>query len=147
VALRDVSVEDFRRLSKNLPRLLRMRAQHVIEECARVLEGVQALEIGDLELFGDSISRSHISSRDLYEVSIEELDVLAAAAWDSPGCYGSRLTGAGFGGCVVAYLDQGAKKVVTQAMSEAFEKRFGREPSIFTGKIDDGATYLSLSNH
>lgn len=146
VALRDVTIEDFRHLSEKLPRLLSMRAQHVIEECARVLEGVQALEVGNLKRFGDAIIRSHVSSRDLYEVSIEELDVLAAAAWDSAGCYGARLTGAGFGGCVVAFIDQAAKEDVTHAMNDAFSTHFGREPSIFTGKIDNGASYHSLSD-
>jgi galactokinase len=146
MALRDVAIEDFHHLSKKLPRLLRMRVQHVIEECARVLEGVQALEAGNLKIFGDAIIRSHISSRDLYEVSIEELDILAAAAWDTPGCYGARLTGAGFGGCVVAFIDRNAGEEVTQAMSDAFSKHFGRKPTIFTGKIDNGASYHSPSD-
>jgi galactokinase len=144
MALRDVTMKDFRHLSNKLPRPLRMRAQHVIEECARVLEGVQALESGNLNRFGDAITRSHISSRDLYEVSIEELDILAEAAWDTPGCYGARLTGAGFGGCVVAFIDQNAGEEVTQAMRVAFSRHFGREPSIFTAKVDDGASFHSL---
>jgi galactokinase len=146
-ALRDVSVKEFQDLANSLPEVLRMRAQHVVEECARVLEGVQALESGDLAHFGDVIIRSHISSRYLYEVSIEELDVLAEAAWETPGCYGARLTGAGFGGCVVAYVEQESREYVAQAMSDAFSERFGLEPSIFTCKVDDGASFRSRADY
>ena len=144
-ALRDVSIEEFHQLSMKLPQTLRMRSQHVIEECARVLEGVEALENGDLEHFGDTIIRSHISSRALYQVSINELDALAEAAWDLPGCFGARLTGAGFGGCVVAIVDRESSDDVSRVMSDAFNSRFGHNPTIFTCNIDDGASYLYKS--
>jgi len=146
-ALRDVSVKEFHDLANSLPELLRMRAEHVVEECARVLEGVKALENRDLAHFGDVIIRSHISSRYLYEVSIEELDVLAEAAWETPGCYGARLTGAGFGGCVVAFVEQDSREYVTRAMSDAFFERFGLRPSIFTCKIDDGASFRGRADY
>ncbi len=146
-ALRDVSVKDFHELANSLPEVLRKRAEHVVEECARVLEGVQALERGDLAHFGDVIIRSHISSRYLYEVSIDKLDVLAEAAWDTPGCYGARLTGAGFGGCVVAFVEQESREYVAQAMSDVFSERFGLEPSIFTCKVDDGASFRSRADY
>jgi len=139
-ALRDVSVKQFHQLSSSLPEVLRMRTEHVVEECARVLEGVRALEKRDLAHFGDVIIRSHMSSRYLFEVSIEELDVLAEAAWDSPGCYGARLTGAGFGGCVVAYVENEAIEDVSNAMSEVFSNRFGSAPTFFSSRIADGAS-------
>jgi galactokinase len=142
-ALRDVSIKQFHQISSTLPEVLRMRTEHVVEECARVLEGVQALQKGDLAHFGDVIIRSHMSSRYLYEVSIEKLDVLAEAAWDTPGCYGARLTGAGFGGCVVAYVENEAIQDVSKAMSEAFSNRFGSAPMIFSSRIADGASARS----
>ena len=89
------------------------------------------------------IIQSHISSRYLYEVSIDELDVLAEAAWKTPGCYGARLTGAGFGGCVVAFVDSDSVALVSRAMSDAFSEQFGREPTILTCNIDEGAYFRS----
>ncbi len=144
-ALRDIDRQEFQRLSDKLPNLIRKRAKHVVDECARVREGAIALMNDDLEQFGDIIRRSHISSRDLYEVSIPELDVLAAAAWRNPGCYGARLTGAGFGGCVVGVVDREAVDDVSREMSIEFMNQFGREPVIFTTNIDDGASSRILA--
>src|SRR5690606_41127914 len=105
----------------------------------RVLEGGRLLQQGDVEAFGVLIRGSHASSRDLYEVSILELDVLAATAWQQPGCYGARLTGAGFGGCVVVLAQTEAVPAITAAMTEAYEAEFGRLPSIFTTRAAEGA--------
>jgi galactokinase len=138
--LRDVSVQEFQAHAARLPDILRRRAQHVIEECARVFQGVEALEGGDLSRFGVLVNGSHISSRDLYEVSIPELDVLASAAWNEPGCHGARLTGAGFGGCVVAVAEKAAASDVASGISVAFENEYGRRPTIFACKIGPGAT-------
>jgi galactokinase len=144
-ALRDVDQQEFQRLSDKLPTLIRKRARHVVDECARVRDGAKALTDDDLERFGDMIRRSHISSRDLYEVSIPELDVLAAAAWRNPGCYGARLTGAGFGGCVVGVVDREVVDDVSREMSIEFKNHFGRDPAIFATNIDDGASSRSLA--
>jgi galactokinase len=105
-----------------------------------VFQGVEALEGGDLSRFGVLVNGSHISSRDLYEVSIPELDVLASAAWNEPGCHGARLTGAGFGGCVVAVAEKAAASDVASGISVAFENEYGRRPTIFACKIGPGAT-------
>lgn len=137
--LRDVNPEQFELYAHRLPELLRRRARHVVEECARVLEGVERLRRGDLDGFGRLVRQSHISLRDLYEVSILELNVLAATAWQVPGCYGARLTGAGFGGCVIAIVRENAAGAVQQAMSDAYDQEFGRRPDIFTCEVADGA--------
>lgn len=137
-ALRDVSPEDFELYAHRLPIEVRRRARHVIEECTRVLDGARLLGEGDVVAFGALIRRSHASSRDLYEVSIPELDVLAAAAWQAQGCYGARLTGAGFGGCVVALVDAQAAASVAQAMRRAFRDEFSRTPAIFSTRAADG---------
>jgi galactokinase len=141
--LRDVSTEEFERYAHRLPDLLRRRARHVVEECARVLEGSDLLRRGDMAGFGTLVRQSHISLRDLYEVSILELNVLAAAAWQLPGCYGARLTGAGFGGCVIALVREEAAAAAQAAMSDAFQQEFGRQPDIFVCEVSEGAKVLT----
>lgn len=140
--LRDVDTEEFELYAHRLPPTLRRRARHVIEECARVLNGVEALRQGQVGHLGQMIRESHISSRDLYEISILELDILAAAAWQVPGCYGARLVGGGFGGCVAALAKESAVPEIIQSMENAFESEFGRRPPIFVCKAADGAEVL-----
>ena len=89
--------------------------------------------------FGSLIRASHQSSRDLYQVSIPELDLLAETAWASDGCYGARLSGAGFGGCVTAVVDEDAAGDVAERLRQAFEKAFSQQCSIYAAKIADGA--------
>ncbi len=137
--LRDVSVEDLERHAHRLPATLRRRARHAVEECARVHAGVDALCQGDPAAFGALMRRSHRSSRDLYQVSTPELDVLAESAWAAEGCHGARLLGGGFGGCVVALVETSAAGAVRRAMTRAFEQAFGRTPPIFACAAADGA--------
>ena len=118
---------------------LRRRARHAIEECDRTHAGAKALARGDLDNFGQTMRRSHLSSRDLYEVSIPELDVLASAAWSTEGCYGARLVGAGFGGCVTVLAETSAAEEIRQTMIATFAQHFGRQPDIFVCGIADGA--------
>jgi galactokinase len=80
------------------------RARHVVSENARVVRGAAALERGDVATFGELMNESHASLRDDYEVVPPQLDELAAAVRAVDGCYGSRITGAGFGGCTVALV-------------------------------------------
>lgn len=141
--LRDVSTEEFELYAHRLPDLLRRRARHVVEECARVLEGVELLRQGDMAGFGALVRQSHISLRDLYEVSILELNVLAAAAWQVPGCYGARLTGAGFGGCVIAVVREDAAGEVQAMMVDAYQQEFGRRPDVFVCEVSEGASIIN----
>lgn len=143
-ALRDVDIEKFNLYAHQLPDPLQKRARHVVEECARVNDGAAALIKGDLDQFGQFIQDSHISSRDLYEVSIVELDVLAESCWDIPGCLGARLTGAGFGGCVVALVEGAATSSIKEKMESVFFSRFGRLPAIFSCQVADGAEIYEL---
>lgn len=138
-ALRDVTPENLALHAHRLPITLRRRAQHVVEECGRVLGGAEALRHGDMDAFGELIRRSHASSRDLYEVSIPELDLLAATAWQTEGCYGARLTGAGFGGCVVAVTEAAAAPGVEEALRSAYREEFGRDLYLFQTGVASGA--------
>ncbi len=136
--LRDLSHRDLELHAHRLPMELRRRAQHAVEECRRVQLGAAALKENDLETFGALMRRSHASSRDLYEVSLPELDVLAASAWRSDGCWGARLSGGGFGGCVVALVEPHAAEAVARTMADDFENHFERRPEIFSCELADG---------
>jgi galactokinase len=80
------------------------RARHALTENARTLEAASALEAGDLDRVGRLMDQSHASLRDDYEVSCPELDAMAECAQGAPGVFGARMTGAGFGGCVIALV-------------------------------------------
>lgn len=105
------------------------RAQHVIEEIDRVLKSIKALRANDLEQFGQLMNGSHDSLRDLYEVTGHELDSMVAAARQVPGVLGSRMTGAGFGGCTVS--------LVHEDSIEAFQEEVGRKYTEATGLVAD----------
>ncbi len=137
--LRDLEPADLDRLRHVLEPPLDRRARHVVTECRRVLEGAEALRQGDLHRLGDLMAQSHRSSRDDYDVSIEELDVLQEAAAGAEGCYGARLTGAGFGGCVTAITSEATAAHVRERTAAAFERRFGRRPEIHTCRVGAGA--------
>ncbi len=141
--LRDLEPADFERLRHLLEPPLDGRARHVMTECRRVLDGAEALRVGDLDRLGDLMGQSHRSSRDDYGVSIEELDVLQEAAAGADGCYGARLTGAGFGGCVTAITSGDAAPHVREQTATAFERRFGRRPEIHTCRVGGGAGVVS----
>src|SRR5512141_1322787 len=100
-SLRDVSVEEFNRFAAQLPEVVSKRARHVVEEIERSKQAEALLEAGNIQRFGELMDQCHVSLRDLYEVSCPELDVMASIAQSLDGCYGARLTGAGFGGCTV----------------------------------------------
>jgi galactokinase len=88
--------------------------------------------------------RCHESLRDDYEVSSPELDLLAQMAWSTRGCYGARLTGAGFGGCVVALAEEHAVPDLTRAWERAYRERFGRNPDVVVCRASGGAETMSV---
>jgi len=136
--LRDLPPSDLD-LVDELPEPLCRRARHVVTECDRVRQGREALRCGDLDRFAELVQGSHVSSRDLYDVSIPELDLLAEVGWGAHGCYGSRLTGAGFGGCVVTLASRGAVEDLIHAQRRAFRASFDSEPTAFVSEIAAGA--------
>jgi len=138
-ALRDVSVDDFNRLSHRLPPEVEKRARHVVEEIARTYQAIALLHNGDVTGFGKLMNACHVSLRDLYEVSIRELDVMARLAQSLPGCYGARLTGAGFGGCVAALVARNHVEVFAQSLAAAYAAETGLHPQIYICEASDGA--------
>jgi galactokinase len=138
IALRDITVEQFQAHESDLPEPVRARARHVITENDRAVRGAAALESGDVATFGQLMNESHISLRDDYEVSIPEMDLLVAAAQTVPGCYGSRLTGAGFGGCTVSLVQEQQVEQFKRDVAAAYLEKTGRETTISVCRASDG---------
>ncbi len=138
-SLRDVSLDLFQAHAHALPQVVRRRCRHVVTENARVLESVEALEAGDLERFGRLLNASHDSLRDDYEVSGPELDLLVEIARGTEGVLGSRLTGAGFGGCTVSLVRPEAVDRLREAVLARYPAETGLEPRIWTSAAADGA--------
>ena len=137
-ALRDVRAEDLARHGDSLPPDLLKRGRHVVEEERRVLLSVEALRTGDLEAFGDMLNASHRSLRDDYEVSSPELDLLVELAWAQPGVLGSRLTGAGFGGCTVSLVRAEAVEAFREGVVARYCAETGREGRTYVCRAADG---------
>jgi galactokinase len=137
-ALRDVSSSDLERFKGHLSEIVYRRARHVVADNERVLQAAGALREGDVTTVGALMKACHISLRDDYEVSSPELDVLAEAAWEAEGCYGARLTGAGFGGCTVALVAEGAVSDFEAHVAAAYESAFDRLPDIYACRSANG---------
>jgi len=139
-ALRDISLEEFERWRGDLPRKLQPRVRHVISENQRVLDSVTALQQGDLERFGQLMYESHASLRDNYEVSTPEIDRLVEIAAQVPGCYGSRLTGGGFGGSTVSLVANDAVERFSAQVKREYLAATGIETVIHVCQPSDGVS-------
>lgn len=140
--LRDVDPALFREREGDLPRELAARGRHVFSELARTFEARDALQAGDVAGFGRRMTESHASLREDFEVSIDELDALVEISSTVPGFLGSRLTGAGFGGCTVVLLERGAEEELRRRLDEGYQERFGRRPMVRTFAGDPGPREL-----
>ena len=138
-SLRDVDVETFNRFADRLPERVQKRARHVVEEIERSQRVIPVLERRDMTEFGKLINDCHASLRDLYEVSIPELDTMVDVAQSLPGCYGARLTGAGFGGCTVNLVAKEQADVFSQALAEGYKAKTGLSPEIYICSASRGA--------
>ncbi|MBU3159686.1 galactokinase [Clostridium frigoris] len=118
------------------------RAKHAIYENQRTLKAVKALENKDIKLFGELMNKSHISLRDDYEVTGIELDTLVEIAWKMPGVVGSRMTGAGFGGCTVSIVKDEFVDDFIKNVGEKYNKKIGYEAVFYVAQIGDGARKL-----
>ena len=121
----------------------RQRARHAVYENQRTLEAVKALEANDVARFGELMDMSHVSLRDDYDVTGVELDTLAELAWEQEGVIGSRMTGAGFGGCTVSLVKNDCIEAFKQKVEAAYEKKIGYKPSFYVANIADGTHRLS----
>jgi len=145
-ALRDVPLdgldEALGQLTGDDGELLQRRVRHIVTEDARVLEVVDMLRSGDdPRRIGPVLTASHASMRDDFEITVPEVDTAVAAALDA-GAYGARMTGGGFGGCVLALVDTDAVDAVAGAIEAAYAAEGYRAPSAFVVTASDGARRL-----
>lgn len=137
-ALRDVTPEDLEAYGHELPDIVMRRCRHVIGENARVLQAAGALELGDLQAFGNLMRQSHRSLRDDFEVSCAELDLMVELAEQAEGVYGTRMTGGGFGGCTIALVRAGCVEAFKRTVHEGYERSTGCKPEIYVCSAADG---------
>ena len=140
--LRDVSPEDFFAREGELQELTRKRARHVITEDQRTLAAADAMRAGDAAAFGKLMIQSHESLRDDFEVSNDALNTMVDTALAQPGCLGARMTGAGFGGCAVALVEESAADAFTRNMTEQYQAKTELEPAIYVTPATDGASRI-----
>jgi galactokinase len=120
----------------------RKRAKHAVYENQRTIQAVAALKNKDIEQFGKLMNASHVSLRDDYEVSCEEIDVLVEEAWKIDGVIGSRITGGGFGGCTVSIVKDEAVDTFRNQVGAAYEARTGKKADFYIMDIGDGPCKL-----
>lgn len=118
------------------------RAKHAVYENQRTIDAVTALKAGDIESFGKLMNQSHISLRDDYDVSCEEIDILVDLAWKIPGVLGSRITGGGFGGCTVSIVKDESVDTFIETIGKTYLEKVGHEAEFYTVDIGDGASRL-----
>ena len=141
-ALRDVSAELLERGRDRLPPAVLKRARHVVPENLRPREMTEAFRAGDLARAGRLMNDSHASLRDLYEVSCAELDLITDLALAQPGCYGARMTGAGFGGCAVALVRESDVGSFCEAVLSGYRARIDLPAALFACRPVAGARLL-----
>ena len=120
----------------------RKRAKHAVYENRRTIRAVEALKENNIEEFGRLMNASHVSLRDDYEVTGIELDTLVEEAWKVEGVIGSRMTGAGFGGCTVSIVKDEAIDTFIRQVGEAYQEKIGYAADFYVVEIGDGPCVL-----
>ena len=143
-ALGELTEEQFEQVQDAIQNpVCRKRAKHAVYENQRTIKAVAALKAGDLETFGKLMNASHVSLRDDYEVTGKELDTLVEAAWKQEGVIGSRMTGAGFGGCTVSIVKEEAIDGFIKNVGEIYEKEIGYATDFYVVEIGDGSRRIA----
>lgn len=142
-ALRDATVEQVEAMKEAMGDVVYRRALHVVSECQRCLECKEALEKKDYEKVGQLLYQSHASLRDNFEVSTPEIDILVEIALEQEGVYGARITGGGFGGCVVCFVKSEKAEAVMKTMEEEYKKKTGIQCDAFITKPEQGARVMN----
>lgn len=142
-ALGDLTPEEFEAHKSLIKDEIQLqRAKHAVYENQRTIDAVTALKAGDIESFGKLMNQSHISLRDDYNVSCEEIDILVDLAWKIPGVLGSRITGGGFGGCTVSIVKDESIDTFIETIGKTYLEKVGHEAEFYTVDIGDGASRL-----
>lgn len=143
-ALGELTEEEFEQVKECIGDPIKTkRAKHAVYENQRTLKAVKALEDNNLELFGKLMNESHISLRDDYEVTGIELDTLVELAWEAEGVVGSRMTGAGFGGCTVSIVKDECIDKFKETLTAKYKEKIGYEPDFYVVSISDGTRKIS----
>lgn len=138
--LGDLSEEEFEAHKDAIKSEVRQkRAKHAVYENQRTIKAVKALGENDVETFGKLMNASHVSLRDDYEVSCEEIDILVDLAWATEGVIGSRITGGGFGGCTVSIVKNDAVDNFVATIGAAYKEKVGHEAEFYIVDIGEGA--------
>lgn len=138
-SLGDLSEEQFEQYKDSIKdEICRKRAKHAVYENQRTIRAVEALKNNDVELFGKLMNASHVSLRDDYEVTGIELDTLVEEAWKIDGVIGSRMTGAGFGGCTVSIVKNDAVDTFIDQVGKAYEQKIGYPADFYVVEIGGG---------
>ncbi len=141
--LGDLSEEQFEEYKSAIKDPVRIRrAKHAVYENQRTIKAVEALKANDIAQFGQMMNASHVSLRDDYEVTGIELDTLVEEAWKVEGVIGSRMTGAGFGGCTVSIVEDGAIDAFIKQVGEAYRAKIGYAADFYVVEIGDGPCIL-----
>jgi galactokinase len=141
--LRDVTPADFEKFGGQLPAVIQKRCRHVLTENSRVLQAANALQSGNIHLFGRLMASSHASLRDDFEVSCEELELMVGLARQNRGLYGARMTGGGFGGCTINVVQEDQVEAFRTNVCAGYEGATGRTPEIYISPAVDGAGRLA----
>lgn len=143
-ALGDLTEEQFEQYKSAIKDETRVkRAKHAVYENQRTLKAVEALKNNDVKLFGELMNASHVSLRDDYEVTGIELDTMVEEAWKIDGVIGSRMTGAGFGGCTVSIVKDEAVDTFIEKVGKAYKEKIGYPGDFYVVEIGDGPARLA----
>lgn len=142
--LAEITPKQFTQVRHLLEGAVEKRAEHVVMECDRGHRAVEALKRGDIEELGRLLDESHYSLRDLYEVTGKELDALTSLARSEKGCLGSRMIGAGFGGCAISIVKKNMVEGFIRRVEKAYQEVIGYKASFYETSIEDGITVEKL---
>ena len=137
-SLRDVDIKTFEEKKSGLDKLLMKRSKHVVYENNRVLEVSKAMKNNDVNKIGELINDSHYSLKNDYQVSSKELDIMVEIAQKEAGCFGARMTGAGFGGCAVALIDESFQEQFMRNIFNTYYLKTGIKPMIYISNPSSG---------
>ncbi len=139
-ALRDVSLDEFNKVAHELDPVVTKRVRHILTENARTVEAASALAKGDLKRMGELMAESHASMRDDFEITVPQIDTLVEIVKATIGDKGGvRMTGGGFGGCVVALVPEELVPAVQDAVAKQYEAKTGIKETFYVCKASQGA--------
>ena len=146
-ALRDVNMKTFRAREEEMDPVVRRRARHVISENQRTMDAAEAMKRGASGELGKLMNESHDSLRDDFEVSSAQLNAMVAAARKTAGCFGARMTGAGFGGCAVALVSADLAEAFVESVAADYQMKTGLRPMLSVCRAADGAALTEHRSH